>query len=139
MIYLDTSLLVTLLAGEPRSLSLLPWAARQGGGQLWISQWTRTEAAGALAARVRGGHLRPQRLPQALLDLGTGPWLMVEIEPMDHDLAAAWAGDIGLVLRGGDALHLAIARRTGFPMATLDNGMASAARKLGLPLVDLPG
>ena len=138
MIYLDTSVVVRVLAGEAQSLLHAAWLAEQGEGELWISQWTRTEAAGALAAKVRGGSLRRSRLPQALLDLGTGPWLVLAIEPDDYDLAAEWAGQEPLLLRGGDALHLAIARRAGLQTATLDRGMASAGRLLGLAMADLP-
>ena len=138
MIYLDTSVVVAVLSGEAQSLAITASLMQQDPGHLWISQWTRTEAAGALAAKVRGGKLQRNRLPQALHDLGNGPWQVIEIQPGDYDLAAAWAGQIPLALRGGDGLHLAIAQRGGFHVATFDRGMAKAAVVIGLPLFGNP-
>lgn len=136
MIYLDTSVVVAVLTGEAQSLAVTASLRRQQPGQLWISLWTRTEAAGALAAKVRGGQLRRNRLSQALDDLGNGPWRVIDVQARDYDRAASWAAQLPLLLRGGDALHLAIAHRADFQIATFDGGMAKAAALLGLQLAD---
>jgi hypothetical protein len=43
----------------------------------------------------------------------------------------------GAPLRASEALHLAIARRTGHTLATFDSGMRRAAEDIGLPVEDL--
>jgi predicted nucleic acid-binding protein len=61
----------------------------------------------------------------------------------DFDRAAAYLGNYGSGLRGGDALHLAVAaNRQAEAIYTLDKGLLRAGRMLGLPIhagVDLPG
>ena len=49
----------------------------------------------------------------------------------DFDLAQEYVANFATQLRGPDALHLAVAHNNGVEfIATLDNGMLSAAKKL---------
>ena len=52
----------------------------------------------------------------------------------DFDLAQEYVANFATQLRGPDALHLAVAHNNGVEfIATLDNGMLSAAKKLKIP------
>ncbi len=52
----------------------------------------------------------------------------------DFDLAQEYVANFATRLRGPDALHLAVAHNNGVEfIATLDNGMLSAAKKLKIP------
>lgn len=52
----------------------------------------------------------------------------------DFDLAQGYAANFATQLRGLDALHLAVAHNNGVEfIATLDNRMLSAAKKLKIP------
>ena len=52
----------------------------------------------------------------------------------DFDLAQEYVANFSTQLRGPDALHLAVANNNGMEfVATLDNGMLLAAKKLKIP------
>ena len=52
----------------------------------------------------------------------------------DFDLAQEYVVNFATQLRGPDALHLAVAHNNGVEfIATLDDGMLSAAKKLKIP------
>lgn len=59
---------------------------------------------------------------------------MTEIEPTDFRVAATMIAGPG-ALRAGDALHLAITRRLGVDLATLDQRLAKAAPLHGIDLI----
>jgi uncharacterized protein len=139
LIYLDTSVAVALCSNETLPFNLADWMQSLPADSIWISQWTLLEGRGALCAKQRGGRLTRTGLTlcqSVLSDLVAGPWRVVDALPGDMERAAHWAGEPALVLRGGDALHLAIADRNGLAVATLDRGMTNAANKLGLALAE---
>ncbi len=52
----------------------------------------------------------------------------------DFDLAQEYVSNFNTQLRGPDALHLAVSKNNGMEfVATLDNGMLNAAKKLKIP------
>jgi hypothetical protein len=102
---------------------------------LHASGWTAVDAASALSIKRRTGALHPSQHAQALAALDTlvnGGWMLVPIMLDDFAQARSWVGQAELGVRGGDALHLAIAHRLGFQLATLDKPMAAAAKRLGV-------
>jgi uncharacterized protein len=56
----------------------------------------------------------------------------VPIEAADFEVAARLCDASESPLRPGDALHLAVCRRTRGSLATMDMGLAAAGREAGL-------
>ena len=106
-----------------------------------MSGWTVLETASGLSAKRRNETLTaPQHeLALQLLDVVTSMnWRMFNVIAEDFMLARKWVGDAGLALKGGDALHLALASRRGLTVASLDKGMIKAARLLDIACAQLP-
>lgn len=93
-----------------------------------------TEVSSALSLKVRTGALTPQRRQVSragyaqLLDR-----LLVLTVTTDHFHAAArYAEQQDLMLRAGDALHLAIAAAQGATLLTLDRRLYDAGLAVGV-------
>ena len=134
MIYLDTSFLTPLFREEATSAKVTDFLSRQAAGTLAVSKWASVEFASLTSRDVRMG----------ALTAGQGRRLIAEFDSMiaaalivlipsanDFDLAQKYVSNFATQLRGPDALHLAVAHNNGVEfVATLDNGMLSAAKKL---------
>lgn len=59
-------------------------------------------------------------------------WTLVAPVAGDFEVAEYLTAQPALNLRGGDALHIAIARRHDWVLATLDNVMRNAAERAGV-------
>jgi len=135
MLYLDTSLVVSLIAVEPSTSAAQQWLGEQGEEDLVISDWVVTEASSALSIiqRVTGlaENVRSQaeRNLQALTAAVLGN---VPVTRQAFRTAATTAGRADLSLRAGDALHLAVAAEHGARVATRDARQAEAGNQLGL-------
>lgn len=135
MLYLDTSLVVSLIAVEPSTSAAQQWLGEQGEEELVISDWVVTEASSALSAiqRVTGmdeqARSRAERNLQALTAsvLGNLP-----VTRQAFRTAATTAARADLGLRAGDALHLAVAAEHAARVATRDARQAEAGNRLGL-------
>jgi len=137
MIYLDTSFLTPLFREEATSAKVAAFLSRQTAGSLAVSKWTAVEFASLISRDVRMG----------ALTAGQGRRLIAEFDSMvaaslvvlipsgnDFDLAHEYVANFATQLRGPDALHLAVAHNNGVEfIATLDDGMLSAAKKLKVP------
>jgi len=137
MIYLDTSFLTPLFREEATSAKVAAFLSRQAAGSLTVSKWTAVEFASLISRDVRMGALTS----------GQGRRLLAEFDSMvaaslvvlipsgnDFDLAQEYVANFSTQLRGPDALHLAVAHNSGVEfIATLDDGMLSAAKKLKIP------
>ena len=137
MIYLDTSFLTPLFREEATSAKVAAFLSRQAAGSLAVSKWTAVEFASLISRDVRMGTLTS----------GQGRRLIAEFDSMvaaslvvlipsgnDFDLAQEYVANFATQLRGPDALHLAVAHNNGVEfIATLDDGMLSAAKKLKIP------
>lgn len=139
MIYIDTSVLAAIFFRESGAADLLARLESQRKKKLMISAWTLTEMAGVGGIKQRTGAIDAATRQQALANfqrfasahLGT-----VEIEPADFRTAAVLI-ESPAALRSGDALHLAVARRLGAPLASIDRRLCAATDALGLARVDL--
>ena len=134
MIYLDTSFLTPLFREEATSAKVADFLSRQAAGSLAVSKWTPVEFASLTSRDVRMG----------VLTAGQGRRLIAEFDSMiayslvalvpganDFDLAQEYVANFATQIRGPDALHLAVAHNNGMEfVATLDNGMLFAAKKL---------
>jgi hypothetical protein len=137
MIYLDTSFLTPLFREEATSAKVADFISRQAAGTLAVSKWTAVEFASLISRDVR----------MSTLTVVQGKRLIAEFESIvatslvtvipggnDFDLAQEYVANFSTQLRGPDALHLAVAHNNGMEfIATLDDGMLSAAKKLKIP------
>lgn len=135
MHYLDTSFVVAAFTPEVRTDDAQVWLETQPADLLCISKWVITEIASALAMKVRMGTLSLEDRVGVMKEWNSFSGANVaifEIAQEDFHTAASFAERHPLNLRAGDALHLAIARRTGSTLMTLDRRMADAAREVGV-------
>lgn len=141
MIYLDASVVVAALANEPSSPSIRAWLDQQADGDICASGWTAVETASALSVKCRIGALSAQQLHQALRSLDVlldMNWAIIGVAMDDFAEARFWTGQSQLGLRGGDALHLMIARRNDLILATLDKKLTQIAAQLSVPCAEVP-
>lgn len=140
MLYLDTSLVVALLVPEEHSERADAWFAAQATGSLFVSGWTVTEVSSALSLKLRTEALTLDRRAAALTAwnaLREASLLTLAVADDHFEQAAQIADRHDLGLRGGDALHLAIAREARCRLATFDKRMAAVALQLGIEVEPL--
>lgn len=95
----------------------------------------RNDVAEALLAVERSGRISPEQRDEALDALGRLP-IALDPETSSHiwGETLALAAAHGLRLR--DAAYLELALRRRLPLATLDAGIAKAARAIGIEAID---
>jgi predicted nucleic acid-binding protein len=131
--YLDTSVLIAALSNEVRTGEMSAWLASRDS--LLVSSWNATEFASALSLKMRAGTIveADREAARRGFDLLIRDTLaQVSVIPEDFEKAAQFASAHALRLRGGDALHLAIAARAGATLCTLDKRQAEAGAALGV-------
>jgi len=138
-IYLDASALLPALVEEPASAAMDRFFSG-ATDPIVVSDFAAAEVASALSRLVRTHLLEPADALARLADFDA--WRLaatqeVDIRPADVRLANIFVRRFDLMLRAPDALHLAICRRAGFTLATLDKRLAHAAVELGTPLAPL--
>ncbi len=115
------------------------WLARSPRA-VTFSDWTVAEFTSVLGVVSRAGRI--QTAARAAAEAALDTWIgqhgsALAVVSMDVRNARALMNQTGAPLRASDALHLAIARRTGHTLATFDIGMRRAAEDIGLPVEDL--
>lgn len=133
--YLDTSLLVASLVREAGTVAAKTYLSERTDQPLLISRWVVTELSSALALKVRTGTITANEQSAALSmfrRFSTLRLQVVNVEPADFEVAAALCDQIGVPLRAGDALHVAVCKRIGTRLATFDAGLAAAASHHGV-------
>lgn len=134
-VYIDTSALVPLFIRESKSAAVADWLNDERD-RLALSHWCLVEFASALALKVRTGQTTATLAAEAtehLNDFADRYCLMAVPGTSEFHRAATWAGDSGLNLRAGDALHLAIAANLGArAILCLDAAMIRGAKAVGL-------
>lgn len=137
MIYLDTSFLTPLFREEATSAKVAAFLSRQAAGSLAVSKWTAVEFASLISRDVRMGALtasQGRRLIAEFDSMVAASLVVLLPSGNDFDLAQEYVTNFATQLRGPDALHLAVAHNNGVEfIATLDDGMLSAAKKLKVP------
>ncbi len=139
MIYLDTSVLAATFFREPNAAHLVARLESQRKAKLIISAWALTEMASVGGIKQRTGAIDAETRWQAIaafqrfasMHLGT-----VEIEPADFRTAAVLI-ESPTPLRAEDALHLAIVRRLGAQIASLDRRLCAVAKEMGFANFEL--
>ncbi len=137
MIYLDTSFLTPLFRQEATSAKVADFISRQTAGTLSASKWTSVEFASLISRDVRMGTLTAGEGKHLIAEFTSIIAASLEVltpSGKDFDLAQEYVANFSTQLRGPDALHLAVAHNNGMEfIATLDDGMLSAAKKLKIP------
>jgi hypothetical protein len=135
MLYLDSCVVVALLVPEPHSSRADSWMTAKAGVEIALSGWVEAEVAAALSAKARLGQLDPARSRNARAGLAAlaASTKSLPIERRHFAAAARFAEIEAAKLRGGDALHLAIAADVGATLCTLDNRLAEACATVGVP------
>jgi uncharacterized protein len=135
MNYLDTSFLVGAITRELRTDDILAWLDEHGSERLFISDWTITEVASALSAKVRTGQQTPEQRAKsaaAFDQLQKHSLIVLPVQRSHFRRAAEFAERHELNIRSGDALHLAMAASANAIMITSDTRMAAAGPVLGV-------
>lgn len=140
MIYIDTSVIVTLLTVEPKTESVKAWFAGLTKPPM-ASDWLMTEFASAISFKVRTGQLTEaitKQVREQFDVLADGGLRLAPVSRAAFSHAATLLKQYQYGLRAGDALHLATAVELGAKaIATLDNRLADNAIRLGLGVVEL--
>ncbi len=106
---------------------------------LLVSDFASAEVASVISRRVRTGELTKTEAKNVFRRFDAWKQVRVksvEIDSMDVAAAEAFLRQLNLTLFAPDALHIAIAKRTGASLATFDTKMAASAQNLGLALAD---
>ena len=137
MIYLDTSFLTPMFRVEPSSVGVANFIARQASGTLAVSKWACVEFASVVSRSVRMGGLSAdagRELIEIFDATIAASFAVLLPNSYDYDLAGDYVANFATHLRAPDALHLAVAHNNGMEfVATLDEGMLAAAKKLKIP------
>jgi predicted nucleic acid-binding protein len=106
----------------------------QGGEEVLVPAHWPLEVANALLVARRGGRVTAEQIDEFIGDLAALP---IRLEPPSGP--AQWPVILALAeqprLTAYDAAYLELARRTGLPLATLDDDLRKAARAEGVALV----
>lgn len=138
-VYVDTSVWVAVLTQEPSAETLMR-ALEAEAGQLLTALWTRTELASALGIKARRHELTQERVRQLIQEFElwvAGGLVAMPVDSMDFLQAARLCENIDSKLRGGDALHLSVAKRCqATHLLSLDKDMLENAGSLGMQFID---
>lgn len=136
MIYIDTSVLGALFFRETGAETVFERLEASSKAGLRISAWSLTELASVGAIKQRMGLIDAVTRQVAMATFqrfASDNLQLSEVDPADFRTAATLL-DGNNNLRSGDALHLAIARRLGATLLTLDKRQSAAAQTIGLKL-----
>ncbi len=146
MLYFDTSILTPLVLPEATGAAVEAFMRNVAADEWSTSQWALVEFASLAAKHVRLGNMRDDEARDAVtrfdgLLASSFKLFLPSVE--DFTLAKRYLGHFETGLRGGDALHLAIAVSNGARVVyTLDKPMLKACRMLkidGRAGIDWPG
>ena len=136
--YVDTSVWCAYCFNEAESERTVQWLAEADMLRLGASWWSDTEFASALSIQLRRKSLASRQSVAARERYAELMDMVRRLNVIEADFIEAAAACLRVNrLRGGDALHLAIAQRHGCSaLATLDNDMQVAARAMGFEVIE---
>jgi uncharacterized protein len=136
--YVDTSVWLALLGREAAAPAVATWMS--GGMRLATAQWTAVELASGLAIKARRGEIT-QAVASRVCDafrqlIALDGVSVLPFHDTDFHEAAALCERVSGGLRGGDALHLAVAQRSGcIHFLSFDKVLNQHAQQAGLTLI----
>jgi predicted nucleic acid-binding protein len=135
LIYLDASVLVSLLVADSHTDKASAWYSRLNE-TVAVSDLANLDVSAVLSRDLRVGRLNRASVDAALLDFDA---LRAGCERLSHGegdflLAERIVRDFSTKLAAADALHLAAAKNAGARLATFDARLAEAARMAGVEL-----
>ena len=138
MLYFDTSFLTPAFRKEATSTSIQQFLQQQTVGELAISHWVRVEFSSILARDVRMGIMEAEtaiHLDTQFEMAVAKSFIVILPDGNDFDLGKRYLQQFDTGLRGGDAMHLAVANNHGAQkIYTLDKKLLRAGKRLGLPV-----
>lgn len=136
--YVDTSVWCAYCFNEAESERTVQWLAEAELLHLGTSWWSDTEFASALSIQLRRKALGRRQSVAARERYAELMDMVRRLNVIEADFIEAAAACLRVnKLRGGDALHLAIAQRHGCSaLATLDKDMQLAARAMGFEVIE---
>lgn len=127
---LDCSVTLAWLLPDETSAQADAWLDQLGTRGALVPPIWGLEVGNALLVAVKRKRLSRTHLDRAFERL--------EALPIEVDSAGSLASILGMAAQSGlttyDAAYLELANRRGLPLATLDNQLSSACRKLGVAL-----
>ena len=135
-LYLDASFIVPLFVSE--AVSPFVQDVLLSNDRLTVSDFAAAEVASTVSRLVRMGQMAWPQAISAVSDLDA--WRAaaarnIEMTSADMRLADALVRRFDLKLRTPDALHVAMAKRLGETLATVDKRLAAVARLLDMQVV----
>jgi uncharacterized protein len=129
LIYLDTSVLLSLLVKDSGTEGVRAWLANVAE-PLVVSDLAALEFAAVLTRFLREGRLTAEGVTKAFRDFDDfrGDSEPLPQRPADFAVAERLARDFETKLSAPDALHLASAINARIALATLDKRLAQAAK-----------
>jgi predicted nucleic acid-binding protein len=127
--------MVAALTNETRTSDAQAWLQAQPPGEIAISEWGITEFSSALSLKLRVGSITVDQRAAALASfrrLTDRSLRVLTVTSSMFRIAAGFADQQALVVRAGDALHLAAALENGSTLWTLDLRLANAGPGLGV-------
>ena len=140
MFYLDTSFAVSAFSAEPRTGDCQKWLKAHVDADLLTSDWVNTEFASALSLKIRTKEISVEERAEIIMrwrKAAANNFIGIDIATSHFETAARMVDNYHLVLRAGDALHIAVAQSVGSTLVTLDKRMAAAALELGVPVAEI--
>ena len=106
-----------------------------------VSDWAALEVSSVMALRARIGAITKVETTDLLIDFdvwrrAAATLAFIQSEDIARAMSLVRRGD--LVLRGPDAIHIAIAERLNATLLTFDKGMSAAAKAIGLNVANQP-
>lgn len=138
MIYLDASVLVSLLIADAHTEAASAWYSGLRATVI-VSDLANLEVSAVLSRHLRAGRLTQGQVENALVDFDA---IRADCERQSHGaadflLAERIVRDFSTKLVAADALHLASATAAGAALATFDLRLAEAAQARGVEVVEL--
>jgi predicted nucleic acid-binding protein len=138
MVYVDTSVIVSLLTTEPRTQDVTAWYAELRDTPI-CSDWLLTEFSSAISTKLRTGQMTAANTKQVRKEfelLAGGGLRIVPVSREAFRRAAEMCKLHNHGLRSGDSLHLAVALELeASHMATLDEVQAANAKRNGMAII----
>ena len=133
LIYLDASVLLSLLIADAHTASASAWYSELRATVV-VSDFANLEVSAVASRHLRIGTLTLGQVDGALVDFDA---LRAGCERLPHSatdfqLAERLVRDFSTKLSAPDALHLASAKNAGAALATFDARLAEAARGQGV-------